>query len=513
MAYKQNNNPFNRKISSPLQHNVTNAAGESWRHAHNSRGRTVSLEAKNIAGSSDFGQRANRAVRDQETRTKRLSDERGGGRATEKNYAMDYANQLADMYNRGELIGGQFIADDFDKTKSKLSIKNNKVKIKPRFKSVGDAQRYNVQYADEVEGFDPEVGYQAAETQYTPDQIYDMMVQGGGMVSIVDGKIVAGNPNEVKYELTDEEFEKPSFKGTSRYNTSYESDGYTPEGYTSDYVDERAKQGLPKQYSVKELLERRKNQKPIVVDATEIVNDPNRKLTVKELLERRKQQNNSAINRVMSDSPLQSNHEGMTDDERSNQAREGFVYTPGEEVVTTRTEEVYGPDGNIIGYNDITDTIITNTGTRNTPGTTKVITEEPNETPPNWDDCYKNGVFQTGAIVGEGVNAIKCELKPDPGPNPGGDPIIEQTQPVTEEHMYDDVNTETVFRPIEVEEEPVVQRDRFNTSSGSLRGKGLEFTLPQLEMMSLPQLRAAKSKCGKCKSAGLINVLLGRRSG
>ena len=29
------------------------------------------------------------------------------------------------------------------------------------------------------------------------------MVQGGGMVSIVDGKIVAGNPNEVKYNITD----------------------------------------------------------------------------------------------------------------------------------------------------------------------------------------------------------------------------------------------------------------------------------------------------------------------
>lgn len=482
MGYKQNNNPFSRRISSPLQHNVTNAAGESWRHAHNNRGRTVSLEAKNIAGSSDFGKRPNRAAESKETETKRLSEERGGGRATEKNYAMDYANQIADMYNRGELVGGQFIADDFDKRKSKLSIKNNKVKIKPRYKSIGSSKDYNVQYADEIEGFDKELGYQAAETQYTPEQIYDMMVQGGGMVSIVDGKIVAGNPNEVKYELTDEEFEKPSFSGNSRYSTSYRDAGYTPEGYTSDYVDERSKQGLPKQYSVKELLERR-NQK-----------------------------NKSAINRVMSNSPLQSNHEGMTDDERSNQAREGFVYTPGEEVVTTRTEEVYGPNGEIIGYNDITDTTVTNTGTRNTPGTTKVITDEPNETPPNWDDCYKNGIFQTGAIVGEGINAIKCELKPNPGPNHGGEPVIEQTQPVTEEHIYDDVNTETVFTPIEVEE-PVVVRDRFSRDSAETRGKGLEFTLPQLESMSLPQLRAAKSKCGRCKSAGLINVLLGRRSG
>lgn len=491
MGYKQQNNPFSRRISSPLQHNVTNTAGESWKHAHNSRGKTISLEAKSIAGSSDFGQRANRAVKSKETGTKRLSEERGGGRATEKNYAMDYANQLAGMYNRGELIGGQFIADDFDKRKSKFSIKNNKVKIKPRFKSVGESKDYNVQYADEVEGFDPEVGYQTAETQYTPDQIYDMMVQGGGMVSIVDGKIVAGNPNEVKYELTDADRENPRFSGTSRYSTSFQDAGYVPEGY----MDERSttKVDPSRKLTVKELLDLRKNKKPVdpnaVVNTTELPKNPNRKLTVKELLERRKQKSNSAINRVMSDSPLQSNHEGMTDDERSNQAREGFVYTPGEEVVATRTEEVYGPDGNIIGYNDITDTTVTNTGTRNTPGTTKVITEEPNETPPNWDDCYKNGVFQTGATVGEGVNAIKCELKPNPGPNPGGDPIVEQTQPVTEEHMYNDVNTETVFRPIEVEE-PVVQRDRFSRDSGSIRGKGFELKLPSVdlsELIKLPQ--------------------------
>ena len=208
----------------------------------------------------------------------------------------------------------------------------------------------------------------------------------------------------------------------------------------------------------------------------------------------------------MSNSPLQSNHEGMTDDERSNQAREGFVYTPGEEKVTTRTEEVYGPNGEIIGYNDITDTTVTNTGTRNTPGTTKVITDEPNETPPNWDDCYKNGVFQTGAIVGEGVNAIKCELKPNPGPNPGGEPIVEQTQPVTEEHIYDNVNTETVFRPIEVEE-PVVVRDRFNTSSGSLRGKGLELQLPSVdlsELIKLPQGWYEPKRAGGGRGCGCM---------
>jgi|TARA_A100001011_G_scaffold368699_1_gene423269 hypothetical protein len=456
MGYKQQNNPFSRRISSPLQHNVTNAAGESWRHAHNNRGRTVSLEAKNIAGSSDFGQRANRAVKSKETGTKRLSEERGGGRATEKNYAMDYANQLADMYNRGELIGGQFIADDFDKRKSKLSIKNNKVKIKPRFKSVGESKDYNVQYADEVEGFDPEVGYQAAETQYTPDQIYDMMVQGGGMVSIVDGKIVAGNPNEVKYELTDADRENPTFSGTSRYSTSYRDADYVPEGY----MDERS--------------------------TTKV--DPSRKLTVKELLERRKQKSNSAINRVMSNSPLNQGHET---DERSNQTfnlQEGYDY---QDPVVTVTEGEWVNDPNNPGQQ------------------MRVITTDESIT------GKRKNLNPGGLGQGQAENWIQLKEDICSGRKKGDTSICDDTQNIS--------NSVTEYRPIEVEteeeitttevEEPVVQRDRFSRDSGSIRGKGLEFTLPQLEMMSLPQLRAAKSKCGKCKSAGLINVLLGRRSG
>ena len=482
MGYKQHNNPFSRKISSPLQHNVTNAAGEVWKHAHNSRGRTVSLEAKNIAGSSDFGKRANRAVKDQETRTKRLSDERGGGRATEKNYAMDYANQIADMYNRGELVGGQFIADDFDKTKSKLSIKNNKFKIKPRFKSVGDAQRYNVQYADEMEGFDKEIGYQAPETQYTSEQIYDLMVQGGGMVSIVDGKIVAGNPNEVKYELTDADRENPTFSGTNRYDTSYNDPGYTPEGYTSDYVDERANQGLKKKYTVKELLELRKNKKPEVVEETVIFSPKdelsNKKLTVRELLERRKQKNKSPLN------------QGHETDERSEQTfnlQEGYDYEP--PVVTTEeTEWVVDP-------NDPTRMVRTITTNETITGVRK--------------NLNPGGLGQ-----GQAENWIELKEGICNGTIKGDTSICDDVQNIS--------NTVTEYKPIEPEEEititeeeeePVIQRDRFNTSSGSLRGKGIEFTLPQLEMMSLPQLRAAKSKCGRCKSAGLINVLLGRRSG
>jgi hypothetical protein len=426
MGYKQHNNPFSRKISSPLKHNVTNAAGETWRHGHRKNGKTVSLESRNIAGSSDFGKRANRAVRDQETRTKRLSDERGGGRATEKNYAMDYANQIADMYNRGELVDGQFIADDFDKRKSKLSIKNNRLKIKPRFKSVGDAQRYNVQYADMQEGFDPEVGFQAAETQVTPEQIYEMMVQGGGMVSIVDGQIVAGNPNEVKYELSDEDYNKASLSGTNRYNTSIFDSNYVPEGFTSD---ERSDQ-------------------------------PKKKLTVAELLERRRQKNNP-INRVMSSSPLHSNHEEM--DERSNQTfnlQEGYDY---DEPVINVTEGEWVNDPNNPGQQ------------------MRVITTDESIT-----GRRKN--LNPGGL-GQGQAENWGELKEEicSGKRKGNMSICDDVQSIS--------NSVTEYRPIEVEEEeipppiieeePVVQPDRFNTSSGSLRGKGLDLPLPSVDLSQL----------------------------
>ncbi len=470
MGYKQHNNPFSRKISSPLRHNVTNAAGQTWKHGHRDDGRTVSLEAKNITGSSKFGERPNRAAKSRETDSKRLSEERGGGRATEKNLAMDYAGQIADMYNRGELVGGQFIADDFYKRKSKLSLKNNRLKIKPRHKSIGDATRYNVQYADEMEGFDKEAGYQAAETQYTPEDIYDMMVQGGGMVSIVDGKIVAGNPNEVKYNLTDEDYENASISGTNRYTTSYQDAGYAPEGFTSDY-DERSNKKL----TVKELLEQRKNQKPVVV---ENFDDPNKKLTVRELLERRKQKSNSAINRVMGDSPLNQGHET---DQRSDGPKEGFDYTPDEPVINTRTEEVLDDNGNVIGYRDITTTTTTNTGQREVPA----VADTPDDGPDFEEDC-KGIVMNVGNISRSGK--FKCDLDPNPPPNTQVDP----PEPTIETDTYDDVTEDVVFRPIETPpvEEPVIQRDRFNTDSASLTGKGLDLPLPRVPIGELLETAA-----------------------
>ena len=82
--------------------------------------------------------------------------------------------------------------------------KNGQLKINKGRMRIDQTKEFNAGYADEVEGYDPNVGYVAPETQYTEDQIYDMMVQGGGLVSIMDGKIVAGNPNQVTTEGYDQ---------------------------------------------------------------------------------------------------------------------------------------------------------------------------------------------------------------------------------------------------------------------------------------------------------------------
>ncbi len=443
MGYKQHNNPFSRKISSPLKHNVTNAAGETWRHGHRDDGRTISLEAKNIAGSSTFGQRSNRKIK---------------GRS-EKDLAMEYANQLANAYNKGAITGGNFLADDFSKSHTyrrggKKKDKGFLTKLTgldiftdnmgrvvvdrgKKRKSIGGTNQYNVQQGE----WDKEAkAYKNIPTeQVTPEQIYDMMVQGGGMVSIVDGKIVAGNPNEVKYDLSDVDYNKAAFQGTNKYTTSFQDADYTPEGFTSDY-DQRS-------------------------------NDKTGALTVKELLELRKQKLNNPIN-MMKNSPLQSNH-----DQRSDGPLEGFDYTPDEPVITTRTEEVLDDDGNIIGYNDITTTTTTNTGQREIQGDP---TPPP---PPNWNDCYINGVFQTGMVVGEGPDAIKCEFR-DPDDTP-----VDPVEPTIETDTYDDVTEEVVFRP--VEPDPPVEEDDSGpppldlgvSGVSQTRGGDFRFHIPDIDLM------------------------------
>ena len=116
MGYRQHNNPFSKSIS-PLKHNVTDRSGNPWEHVHDGRNVTGKRQFREIKGQSTFGQKADKKVR---------------GR-TEREIAMEYANQLADYYNQGAITGGNFRADDFDRIKADCDINENLVKLYKKF--------------------------------------------------------------------------------------------------------------------------------------------------------------------------------------------------------------------------------------------------------------------------------------------------------------------------------------------------------------------------------------------
>ena len=449
MGYKQNNNPFNRKISSPLRHNVVNSEGKSWKHSHGNSGVSGRFEGgKIIKGSEDFSKRKNRAVVDSDTNTKRMDS---GKRATSKNYAKDYADQLARGYNMGAITGGQFLAEEYNPGKGKFELfkDGSLVDFDTRGANVGEGGMYNVTYGERGDLVAP-------ETQVTSDEIYEMMVQGGGLVSIVDGKIVAGNPNNVRFSERG-----TTGSGKSTFANQYHSglaDDYVPEGYT---IDERS-------------------------------NEPKKKYTVRELLEQRKQRNNSAINRVMSNSPLNQGHET---DERSNQTfnlQEGYNY---QDPVVTETVGEWVDDPNNPGQQMrviTTDQSIT--------GTPDISGKSPNQGPlsGNWpalkeDICSGEYFRRTGKT---GDTSI-C------------DDVQTISNSVTEYRPIDNgstTETEEEITTTEVEETPQDPVFEFDLGSGRKKKKGFDIKLPEVNLPSLglDELNILKKKCGGCRQRGLI---------
>lgn len=437
MGYKQNNNPFNRKISSPLRHNVINSEGKSWKHSHrNSEVSGIFEGGKIIKGSEDFSKRKNRAVVDSDTNTKRMDS---GKRATSKNYAKDYADQLARGYNMGAITGGQFLAEEYNPGKGKFELfkDGDLIDFSTRGANIGEGGMYNVTYGERG-------GLVAPETQVTSDEIYEMMIQGGGLVSIVDGKIVAGNPNNVRFSERG-----TTGSGKSTFAKQYHSglaDDYVPEGYT---IDERS-------------------------------NEPRKKFTIKELLEQRKQRSNSAINRVMSNSPLNQGHET---DERSNQTfnlQEGYDY---QDPVVTVTESEW-----VVDPNDSTRMIRTIT-------TDETITGRRENLNPGG--------------LGQGQAEEWVQLKEDicSGKRKGDMSICDDVQNIS--------NSVTEYKPIEVEtnnepeeeitttevEETPPQDPVFEFDLGSGRKKKRKFDLP-LPNVDLSQLIPMNGGWFEPKGAG-----------
>jgi hypothetical protein len=467
MAYNQNKNPFQSK--SPLNHNLRDKrTGTNFTHFHDPKNQSniYSSDQKVISGSNKFGNKANR----------RFYDKKLDERVSEADLAREYAGQIASMYNTGELISGNFLADDLYNKKRKLSIKNGKLQLKKGKMGIGKGKEFNQKYADEVEGYDPNVGYVAPENQYTEDQIYDMMVQGGGLVSIVDGKIVSGNPNQAMSE------------GYDRANRIR---------YNNDDFRNQYEEGTEEEFNIRA----ERNNRPESTQQQKADLLASRQEKINEILARREaEQGNSPVN---NNSPL---HQDQKTDPRTGQPKENYVYDEGvEEVGETIEETIYNEDGSIKGTSFRTPKTTTFTGTETIENVEEIPGNTTNPTPPNWNDCYKNGVFQTGAIVGEGVNAIKCEYKP-----PSDDDVITTPSEVVEEDItntdtYSTVNYDERFEPVVPEPIAPETASRFNLRSASKKKGGLtidwDLSLPQFGPKFnkwVSDLAKSGKKCGNC---------------
>ena len=502
MAYTQNN-PFSRKTSSPLKHNVTDPRGGVWEHGHQGQDPNANRGWKNyvdktghvtgtayspkiLRGSTEFGKKPNRASENLVTGTNRMPEELGGKRNTEYNNAMSMANQLAELYNTGQFTGGNFLAEEFYKNPGKLSLKNNKVSWKGGNKGLNIGKSFNVQQG--VLGDDG--AYTIPENQFTGDQIYEMMKQSGGLVSIVDGiGFVSGNPGQNTVEMPLDENElrgrvqynayDPENKNTydkenirvHKSNATYDPTTYVPRGYNlAEEGDERFAALGPS----------RKSSSPF-------------------------------YKRGLKSSPLNQNHDDDTRSGNEFVLNPDFNYGP-EVVTTTEGEWVIDPNNpEQMMQTNIQDVSIT--GTRNQP---EVITSEGDPNPP----INPNPEGLSQEELNQNWTNFCLENPTDPrcqGFNKREGIEIDDTD-------IQNIQRETInYRPIEppeiIKSEPELDPyvNPLDLTGGRTKRGNWSFKLPDLEGMSLGGLKAAGKRsgksCSKCNKARWIDVLLGRKSG
>lgn len=505
MAYNQGKNPFRSK--SPLHHTLADKkSGTVFQHYHDpkNKSRVYSSDQKVITGSDKFGTQSGRA--------KNLPYAKGGNmnfdvgqRLSEEDIARDYARQMSEMYNTGELVSGSFLADDLYKRNRKLSLKKGKLKLKAGYKGIEGVRDFNAGYADEVEGFDPNVGYVAPETQYTEDQIYDMMVQGGGLVSIVDGQIVSGNPNETMGPG----YDRANLINSKDYNHIKYDDqiAYYESGEAAeDYAAREARKNMTQEERFAALKEMR-DAKLAKIDEEKALKalklqerkDILEQKRIKIRAERANELGNSPVN---NNSPL---HQGQEVDPVSGEPLEGYNYISGDPVINTRRVEILDDDGNIAFYDDITDTQTNFQGNKPAPPPPP---PPPDGTPDFKEDC-EGIVMNIGADSKSGY--YKCDTLPTP---PGGTPTEIET-PEDDTHSYDTTTTNTVRTPVEtppVETVPEPRKSRFVTGGASIRKGGFDLNL-QLQFPDWQDMgdivRRAKgmifTRSGRCKSGCATN--------
>ena len=500
MSYKQSKNPFK---SSPLNHNLRDKrTGQNYNHFHDPKtnSRIYTSDQKVISGSSKFGTQSGRA--------KNLPYEQGGNmnfdvgqRFSEEDIARDYARQMAEMYNTGELVSGNFLADDLDKRNRKLSFKKGKLKLGSKAKNIDKVRSFGG-----VRGIANEDGsYTAPETQYTEDQIYDMMVQGGGLVSIVDGKIVSGNPNEIMSQGFDE---KNRIRTNSDFNDQYE------EGTQEDFEKNQARNNkindiLNMNAEEKKALLQEKREKILAARAEKLqsgeVTEENLSMEERRALLEEKRKKILAARAAQANSPVNNNsplHQEQEVDPRTGEALEGYDYISGDSTDVITTEEVFGPDGvTVIGTDRITNTTTPQDGTMQQP--------TPPPTPPDNRPDFKEDC--EGIVMNLGLSSksgyYKCDIDPSP---PITTPPAEIETPEDLTHSYDAITTNRVFTPIEPEPpvetpepEPEPRRNRFVTGGASIYKKPVnwDLTLPQTGPRFdawLRNLSLTGKKCGNC---------------
>lgn len=189
--------------------------------------------------------------------------------------------------------------------------------------------------------------------------------------------------------------------------------------------------------------------------------------------------------------------------------RPGYDYTDELTSVVGEGVRTNNPDGS---YSISTPTDYTNTRTGVFAGGGEEVIDTGGGTPPNNnpDNLSQEELNQNFKTF--------CELHPD---SPKCDKFYNR-QPstvVNDDDIYSysnrEMNVENFPPPPPLPTEvPTVFTGGFVDSSANqtnqLKGS---FEIPNLRNMNLDQLLIAKKKCGGCKSAGLINRLLGRRSG
>jgi len=483
MAYNQNKNPFQSK--SPLNHNLRDKrTGTNFTHFHDPKNQSniYSSDQKVISGSDKFG--GNKADR-------RFYDKKLDERVSETDLARRYAGQLANLYNSGKVTQGQFLADDLYNKKRKLSLKNGTLKLKKGYMNIDKGSMFNTRKGKANE----DGSYTIPETQYTEDQIYDMMVQGGGLVSIVDGQIVAGNPNQAmsegydqanKIRYNNDDFRNQYEEGTEEeFNIRAERNNRPePTQQQKDEAKEKiiAIRARKEQEKADEKLATQEKINKILAARAAKAAEENRSIEERKALLQEKKEAILAARAAKSNSPVNNNsplHQEQEIDPRTGEAIPGYDYVPGEEVITNRSEEVLDDNGNIIGYNDITDTTITNRGTMTPPSPPP---PPPNNRPSFKEDC-EGIVMNMGNFSKSGF--YKCDIDPSP---PITTPPAEIETPEDLSHSYDDLTTSTVFRPIEQDPLEIIPEsadDLFNLTGAGKTRDGFKLPLPTLNFSDL----------------------------